>query len=113
MIETIILNYLSSVLDVPCFMENRPEDPNSYIVIEKTGDARRNHLYSSVFAIQSYGDTLYDAASLNKRLIEAMDALPVVNDYVREVVLNSDYNYTDTQKKKYRYQAVFQVYFID
>ena len=30
-------------------------------------------------------------------------------DNVSKAKLNSDYNYTDTAKKRYRYQAVYEV----
>ena len=89
MIEKTILDYLSDCLpDVPVYMEVPADRPAVFVVIEKTGSSRINHIDSATIAVQSYAASLYDAAALN-----------------------SDYNYTDTTSKHYRYQAVFDVTF--
>ena len=51
---------------------------------------------------------MYNAASLNETVIAEMDGLPALPE-VASCRLNSDYNFTDTTKKQYRYQAVFDV----
>lgn len=33
----------------------------------------------------------------------------IEKDEISRVKLNSDYNFTDTQKKKYRYQAIYEI----
>ena len=48
------------------------------------------------------------AAEMNDQIKEAMEQLPEVNE-VSACRLNSDYNFTNTAKKKYRYQAVFDI----
>lgn len=108
MIEEVILNHLSSALDVPVYMEMPEDCGGSFVVIEKTGSSSVNRITSATFAIQSYGATLYEAATLNESVKTAMDAMIERNDISR-VGLNSDYNYTDTAMKQYRYQAVFVV----
>lgn len=111
MIETIVLNYLSSVLDVSCYMEHQENPPEKYIIIEKTGGGSTNKIESGTIAIQSYADTLYEAALLNEDVKRAMENIVILDD-VSACTLNSDYNFTDTTKKQYRYQAVFNlVYF--
>ena len=45
---------------------------------------------------------------MDDRVIEAMLALPKL-DRVAACRLERDYNFTDTETKKYRYQAVFAV----
>lgn len=59
-------------------------------------------------AVQSYAPTLLSAAQLDDRVIEAMLALPDL-DRVAACRLERDYNFTDTETNKYRYQAVFAV----
>lgn len=108
MIEEVILNHLSAALDVPVYMEMPEDCDDSFVVIEKTGSTSVNRITSATFAIQSYGPTLYEAAQLNESVKTAMDAMIERNDISR-VGLNSDYNYTDTAMKQYRYQAVFVV----
>lgn len=113
MIELTVLNFLKSKLSVPVTMEviDEPE----YVLLEKTGSSNDNHIYNATFAIQSYSDSLYDAALLNEAVKIAMLGDGMVSgglideDIVCSCDLNSDYNYTDTSTKKYRYQAIFSV----
>lgn len=111
MIEKIILDYLNTTLpDVPVYMEVPEDRPAVFVVIEKTGSSRINHIDSATIAVQSYAASLYDAAALNERVKATMlDAITL--DSISRVALNSDYNYTDTASKHYRYQAVFDVTF--
>lgn len=114
MIEKTILDYLSDCLpDVPVCMEVPADRPAVFVVVEKTGSSRINHIDSATIAVQSYGATLYDAAALNERIKTAMLYGAVTLDSISRVSLNSDYNYTDTASKHYRYQAVFDVTFYD
>lgn len=108
MIEEVILGYLDAALSVPCFMEMPEDESDSFVVIEKIGSSIANRITKATFAIQSYGASLYDAAALNEQVKEAMEDL-VERDDISKVELNSDYNYTDTALKHYRYQAVFVV----
>ena len=114
MIETIIYTYLcgDGVLRHPIFMEmpadeEKPVDRKFYL-LEKTGSGQNDRLFNSTFAIQSYAPTMYDAATMNDEVKQAM-LNAVILDEVTRVRVNSDYNYTDTQTKEYRYQAVFDL----
>lgn len=108
-IEKIILNHLNSVMDIPYYMEEPIDKPDEYGTIEKTGSSELTKwAYSSTFAIQTYAKSLEDAAERNQEMIEAMDGL-INYDEVCRCELNSDYNFTDTTTKRYRYQAVFDV----
>lgn len=107
MIETVVRNYLIGSLDTGVFLEI-PEEGTFFVVIEKTGSSKSDHVCTSTFALQSYADTLYEAASLNERVKEAMEGIIVLDDII-DCQLDSDYNYTDTDTKRYRYQAVFDI----
>ena len=109
MIEVIILSHLKTELnDVPVVMEVPRDKPSEYVLIEKTGSSCENHLFDSMFAVQSHSTSLYKAAELNERVKAAM--LNAVDlDEVAGVSLNSDYNFTDGAAAEYRYQAVFDV----
>ena len=109
MIEVTILNHLKSALSVPVYMEIPKDQPESFVVLEKTGSGKRNRLCSATFVVQSYAPTMYGAASLNEAVKAAMESA-VELDEVTSSALNSDYNYTDTASKTYRYQAVFDIY---
>lgn len=109
MIEVSILNYLKTALPTTQItMEIRQDMPSSFVFLEKTGSSQNDRLFSSVFAVQSYGPSLYEAMLLNEEVKEAMFAAETLSE-VTKVQLNSDYNYTDTATKKPRYQAVFVI----
>ena len=108
MIEEKVRKYLEAMLDIPVRMEEEPGLPEEYILIEKTGSGEENHIASATLAIQSYSGSLYGAASLNERVKESMKKIVEMDD-ISKCQLNSDYNYTDTTRKKYRYQAVYDM----
>lgn len=112
MIETIIINYLSKKLDIPVYAEIPENAPEQFFIVEKTGSSIVNRLRHATVAIQSYAGTMLDAAKLNDELIEKMLLIPEVAE-VSACELNSDYNYTDTTTKRYRYQAVFELTYHD
>ena len=105
MIEKTILDYLNEHLTVPVYMEEPIDKPASYVLIERTGSSESDLIETTTLALQSYGASLYDAAVLNmavKARIKQAVELPTVS----AVYINSDYNFTDTETKRYRYQCV-------
>ena len=112
MIEIIIKEFLESKLSVPVLMEVPKNPVTSFVIIEKTGSSFENQIPSSIITIQSYASTLYGAAELNEQvkgwMMDGINGL-VTLDQIANVTLNSDYNYTDTSEKRYRYQAVFDI----
>lgn len=110
MIELTVLNYLKEALpDVTVTAEIRQGLGDTFVYLEKTGGrTRKDRLFSSTLAVQSWAGSLYDAMTLNERVKEAMLNLIAVRN-VSACSLNSDYNYTDTSTKHPRYQAVFDV----
>ena len=108
MIETTVLDYLRDRLGVPVTMEVPEGASGTFVVLEKTGSSRQNYIRRATLAVQSYAPTLLQAAQLDDAVIEAMLALPTL-DQAGACKLERDYNFTDTETKKYRYQAVFAV----
>ena len=113
MIEEIVLGYLqekAGVLDPPIgvFMETEQDPPGEFFLVEKTGSSRENQILRATFAVQSYAGSMYRAAEMNQMAIGWLDDLPDERD-VFSVELNSDYNFTDVNTRKYRYQAVFDI----
>ena len=113
MIEETILNFLKEKLSCPVEMELPNNPPTKIVILEKTGSSQDNNfIHQSTFAVQSYAGSLYEAASLNDEVKEALlDGLSgiITLDEVIRVDLNSDYNFTDTTTKRYRYQAVIDI----
>ena len=108
MIEVTILDFLNTHLSVPAYTDRQNKMPASYVIFEKTGGAKKNHLLSGTFAFQSYGKSKYEAGMLYVVLLRVVVVLFTVVVF-SGVSLNSDYDFTDTTTKEYRYQAVFDI----
>lgn len=107
MILTELLSYLNATLSVEAYAE-APEELTDYVLLEQTGSSRRNHIITTTIAIQSYGNSMLDAMTLNEEVKEAMDGFLQLDDVTR-VELETDYNFTDTTTKQYRWQAVYDI----
>lgn len=107
-IEKTLVDYLSAHLDGISVGMEAPEQLGEYVLIEKTAGPSVNHLTTSTIAVQSYGSSMYEALVLNERVKEVMKGL-VELPAVSGIRLETDYNYTNTATKQYRYQAVFQI----
>ena len=112
MIEKIVFDYLNQALSVDAYMEkpNIEDRPAEYVLIEKTGGSSDDKINGAVIALQSYADSLHRAAEINESVKDAMEGI-VSLPSVFGCRLNSDYNFTDTAEKKYRYQAVFELWY--
>ena len=107
MIAKTLLDYLGTHLDVPVKME-APEQTSDYVLIDQTGSSRTNHIITTTFAIQSYGTSLYNAMVLNEFVKTVMVGFAELDEITR-VELETDYNFTNTATKQYRWQAVYQI----
>jgi len=112
MIEVIIKNYLAEKLSVPVVLEVPANSSKSFVLLEKTGSSREERIDRAMLAIQSYAPSMYETARLNERVKAAMDSAAEL-DAVSASRLNSDYNFTDTTTKRYRYQAVYDLVYFD
>lgn len=108
MIEIVIKKFLDENLKVPSFFEHTKNMPESFVIIEKTGSGGSDYVHSATFAFQSYAPSLQKAAELNETVKKTVEQLVTVNE-VSGVHHNSDYNFTDTEIQKYRYQAVYDI----
>lgn len=107
-IEYILLDYLITNMTVPCYMEEPDNPDEEYVLIEKTGSSVENFIHHATFAIQSYGSTMEQAVDLNEVVKGVMDEF-WKHHSVYSCKLNSDYNFTDTDTHRYRYQAVYEM----
>lgn len=109
-IEQVVIEYLQEALEMEAVYAEEPDSEIAeYIVIDKTGSSKENYINQSTIAIRSYGRSLYDAMILNAKVKEAMEELCFKSYVVTSSDLNSDYNFSDTDRKRYRYQAVFDI----
>lgn len=108
MIIKTLLDYLTENLEGIYVGMEAPEQLTDYVLIDQTGSAKTNHITTTTVAIQSYGASLYEAMLLNERVKGVMDGFLALDEVTR-VQLNTDYNFTDTETKQYRWQAVYQI----
>jgi len=108
MIEKFVLDYLSENLSDPVYMVRPKDRPERYYIVQKTGSGERNHIYTTTIAVQSYAPTLYEAAVMNETMKTVMRDI-TENHEIPDCVLNSDYEFTNTADKSFRYQAVFDL----
>lgn len=102
-----LIEYLTGKLDVYVGV-SAPESTSGYVLIDQTGSNNRNHITTTTIAVQSYGASLEDAIRLNETAKSAM--MDFANeDEVSGVKLDTEYNFTNTATKQYRWQAVFEI----
>ena len=110
MIELDVIEFLGECMNCPAFLEepDKAHRPESYCIAVKLGSSEQNMITSAQIAVQSYAPSMLAAAALNcavKRAMESFIELPKIS----RCKCVSDYEFTDTQTKRYRYQAVFDI----
>ena len=108
MIERILLEYLSGQLDIPVYLEKPPNPPKKMVLVEKTGSSQTDRIDGATIAIQSYGGSLVETIELNERVKAVMEDI-ISLDSIGGCDFSTDYNFTDTQTKQHRYQAVYYI----
>ena len=111
-IESILIGYLNGK-GYTAYGEEPEKPPAVYLVVGKVGSGHENHIDSAVITIRSYAVSMEQAAALNKQVKHTMlYELPELDD-IAGVYLNSDYNNTDPETRRYRYQAVYDITYYD
>ena len=102
-----LLDYLSTQLTVNVYVE-APDTFTNYVLLDQTGTSRTDHIITTTIAIQSYKPSLYEAMQLNEEVKTAMEGFAGLANVTR-VELQTDYNFTNTVTKQYRWQAVYSI----
>lgn len=85
-----------------------PSELSGYVLIDQTASSTTNRITTTTVAVQSYGKSLVDALDLNESVKAAMFSFAGENE-IASVRLETDYNFTNTATKQYRWQAVYQI----
>lgn len=109
MIELIIKKYIENNSDIKVFFEFPKENLKEFVLIDYIGSSSSNQLNSTRLAIQSYSYSLFKVASLNNRIKKILNNIIELNE-ISKIELDTDYNYSDKELKKYRYQAIFDIF---
>ena len=114
LLEAIVVSHLSTKLNSTAVYAERPKTPpEKYWIIEKTAAEEENHVLKATIAVQSISaNSLLEAAQMSHNAEQAMRELIDVNN-ISSSKLNSAYNFTDPETKEYRYQAVFDIYYME
>ena len=110
MIEILMLEHLQGRLGIPVYAEVPERPPEQFIVIRKGDERREDFLRCATMLARSYGPSLLAAMELSQRVLGAMDSYPE-DPRISGCYCTGDYNFTDEETKRYRYQAVFDVYY--
>lgn len=113
MIEKIIYDYLKSeginaFTDIPY-----PMPEGEFVSIEKTGGTYLGcGIHTATIALQSWAESKMKAAELSASVKKAMDEMPNGVDQIITAT-GDDYDFTDTRTKRYRYQAVYSIKYLE
>ena len=108
MIEETIIAYLNANLSVPVGGEISDKHPLRYVVVQKKGGERENHIYTSLFQFDAYAESLAAAAALCKDVMAVVDEMTDLGE-VCSCEYGGDFNATDTASKRYCYQAMYNI----
>lgn len=109
MIETIVLNYLKTKMNVDVVMEYPTKATSTFLLLEKVGGGQQEkYLSNASFTIQSYAPSLAECAKLNDQVVNCIKQLDELQE-ISKVEVDSSYNFTDPSTKQYRYQALFDI----
>ena len=107
-IEEFIILYLSGKLTVPVSGDVPSPMPASFVTVEKTGGGDSDHIANATIAVQSWAASRAAAAQLCAEVQAAMGGI-IAEHEISRCALNTSYNFTDTSRKIYRYQAIFDL----
>lgn len=110
MIEKTVINYLRGRFPGEIIEGEVPKGmPDRFVTVEKTGSQQLSvGLFRSTIAVQSWETSRLKAATLSEAVCKALRDMPFYAEDVTKAI-GSDYDFTDTTTKRYRYQAVFTV----
>lgn len=112
MIEFTVKEHLESNLDVKVFFEFPGNAPETFVLVRVETNPRENMLDSVMLIVDSYGPSQLETARLNakvKTVLDQLSLLPSISASKR----GGDYPAFDTIHKRYRYQAVQNIFYYE
>ena len=108
-LEAFLIGWLNDHTEYDAFSEVPEGHPAEFYTVERTGSRTVNRVTTVTVAIQSWNSaSMYAAAKMNDDLKREMEML-VQEPEISACRLSTDYNFTDTDSKYYRYQAVYNI----
>lgn len=112
MIETQVIQYLETKLNVPVYAEDPTEDVDEYIVIEMIDGGRIEHIDAVTFNIESISTSMLKAADLNERVRSTMFGIIEIPNISASRCGGGGQN-IDRSKKAYRFECVFNLFYTE
>lgn len=107
-IESVLIGYVGQKTAVHTGGEIPGKRTGSYIVAQKRGGGKSNHIPSATMQFDCYAPTLFEACELSQKVIRAVEESTALDD-IASVEFGGDYNSTDTERKVYCYTAMFEI----
>lgn len=110
LIEITVINQVKARLeDCPVYAEYPEGDaPDYFLVLDRTSGSRENHITTGTFVARTYGPSKLATAMLHEKVKQAMDSLYSL-PRIAGLELTGDYPFPDTEHKRHRYQAVYEI----
>lgn len=112
MIDAKIIKDLGTILSVPIYAEKPTDADGEFVVVEFDKRSLDHTLGNMSIICDSYADSLYDAASLNRKVESALESL-IEKDYIRDITRNSSFPSNRTSTMQYRYKCNFDCYYYE
>lgn len=108
MIEKDFLDFLLHKIEEKGYLEEPTNPPQRYFTLERTSGGGNRFVREATIAVKAYAPTLAEAAALSHEIVKAADDF-IENEKVTRCTLNTEANFTDLQRRRHRYQAVFDI----
>lgn len=113
MIEDILIK-LEDVLKVPVRLEFPKGEPKRFVIFEIVERQKNNYIDAVTVEFNSYAESKYQAAVLDKEVRHEVEKL-IVNNQITSIKFgggSSGDSYDETMKR-YRYRCYYSIYFYE
>lgn len=107
LIEKIVLDYLTSALSVPAYVE-QPKSGSKYVVFRVIDRGKTNHVEAVTIEFYSYGASKLEAATVDQELRGVMENILSLPE-ISSVRFGGGNDAKDEELKRYRYRSYFNI----
>lgn len=112
MIESILIDQLKTETGHDAFVMVPDDMPGEFYIIDRTATSQANHIVTINCAVQSYAKSAARAAEMAEQAVACLEALADRDDFSKCEMYNL-YMFTDTVRKRPRYQAMFEIIYYE
>lgn len=108
MIETILIDQLKTVTGLHAYVMVPDDMPDEFYIIDRTATDKTDHITTVNCAVQAYAKSAARAAEMAEASVVALEQLAERADFSKCAMYNL-YMFTDTVRKRPRYQTMFEI----